>query len=80
MHMPQMLPITKLQRNYSAIVRQLPAGPVFLSQHAKPVAVVLAPADYERLASAEVELHRLQRMATADQDFAEMRNGKYTEA
>jgi prevent-host-death family protein len=80
MQLPQLLPITTLQRNYSAIVRKLPTGPVFLSQHAKHIAVVLSPADYERLASAEVELHRLQRMAQADQDFAEMRNGKYTEA
>lgn len=80
MQTPQLLPVSTLQRSYATIVKRLPIGPVFLSQHSKPVAVVLAPTDYDRLISAEVELHRLQRMATADQDFAEMRNGKYVEA
>lgn len=79
MQTPQLLPVSMLQRSYAAIVKKLPTGPVFLSQHSKPVAVVLAPVDYDRLISAEIELHRLQRMANADQDFAAMRNGKYTE-
>jgi prevent-host-death family protein len=77
-HMPQLLPITKLQRNYSAIIRQLPTGPVFLSQHAKPVAVVLSPADYERLAGAEKEMHRLRRIVAIDAQFAAMDAGDFT--
>ncbi|MDQ3248906.1 MAG: type II toxin-antitoxin system Phd/YefM family antitoxin, partial [Chloroflexota bacterium] len=70
MHIPQLMPISTMQRNYSAVVRNLLTGPVILSQYSKPVAVMLSPDDYERLASAEVEMKRLQRMIRSDQEFA----------
>ena len=79
MYTPQIMPISALQRNYAAVVRQLPAGPVFLSQYSKPVAVMLSPAEYERLAAAEAEVKRLQRMIRSDKEFAEMLAGDYTE-
>jgi len=40
---------------------------------------MLSTEDYERLANAETELQRLRRIVQYDQDFAEMRQGKYTE-
>lgn len=79
MYIPQVMPISTLQRTYNAVVRNLPKGPVFLSQHSKPIAVMLSTEDYERMANAEAELQRLRRVVQYDQDFAEMRQGKYTE-
>jgi PHD/YefM family antitoxin component YafN of YafNO toxin-antitoxin module len=79
MYTPQVMPISTMQRNYSAVVRQLPAGPVFLSQYAKPIAVMLSPAEYERLAAAEAEMKQLKRNLRADKEFAEMLAGDYTE-
>jgi len=79
MVMPQLMPISTMQRNYSAIVRKLPTGPVFLSQHSKPVAVVLSPGEFERLINADEEMKRLQRIISSDKEFAEMLAGDYTE-
>ena len=79
MVMPQLMPISTMQRNYSAIVRKLPTGPVFLSQHSKPVAVMPSPAEYERLATADEEMKRIRRNQRADKDFAAMMAGDYSE-
>src|SRR4051812_8427729 len=79
MVIPKFTPISTLQRDYNAVVRKLDKGPVILSQYTKPVAVVMSPAQYEHLTGLEVELKRLQRIIQYDQDFAEMRQGKYTE-
>lgn len=78
MHVPQLLPISTLQRTYTAVVSKLPNGPVFLSQKSKPIAVMLSTQDYERLATAEEELKRLRRIVQYDQQFADMRAGNYT--
>lgn len=79
MNIPQIMPITTLQRNYVEVVKNLPAGPVFLSQRSRPVAVMLSSADYEKLVRDAEEGQRLKRIAQYTQDFADMRNGKYTE-
>ena len=79
MHLPQFLPISTLQRTYSAVVSKLPNGPVFLSQRSKPIAVMLSTDDYDRLAKAETELQHMKRMLAAEKDFAAMRQGEYFE-
>ena len=79
MVIPQIMPISTLQRTYNAVVRNLANGPIFLAQYSKPIAVMLSTSDYERLAGMEAEVKRLQRIVLADQDFAEMRQGRYVE-
>jgi prevent-host-death family protein len=79
MNAPQITPVTALQRSYSDVLKKLVNGPVFLAQRSSPVAAMMSIADYERLAQAEKEMKRLQRIIQYDHDFAEMRQGKYTE-
>jgi prevent-host-death family protein len=76
MSIPQIMPISTMQRNYSAVVRQLPDGPVFLSQHSKPIAVMLSTSDYETMSD---ELKRLRRIIQGDQELAAIRAGNFTE-
>ena len=75
MVIPEYTPISALQRNYSAVIQKLEDGPVILAQHSRPIAVVLSTGQYERM---ETELKRLRRIVQADEDFAEMRAGNYT--
>ena len=79
MYVPQVMPISTLQRTYKAVVSNLIKGPIFLAQYSKPIAVMMSTSDYERLAGMEAEVKRLQRIVLADQDFAEMRQGRYVE-
>lgn len=79
MVIPEYTPISTLQKNYVGIVKKTEFGPVILAQYSKPVAVLLSPVDYERLAGMEVELQRLQRIVTADKHFSEMRAGDYVD-
>jgi len=76
---PQMESTTTLARNHKVVFGKLINGPVFLANRSKAVAAVLSITDYERLARAEVELKRLQRLAKYKKDFAEMRAGNYIE-
>ena len=76
---PQMESTTTLARNHKVVFEKLVNGPVFLANRSKAVAAVLSMKDYERLASAEVEMKRLQRLEKYRKDFAEMRQGKYHE-
>jgi len=79
MNSPQITPVTALQRSYSAVLKQLVNGPVFLAQRSSPVAAMLSIGDYERLLSDAKEGKRLQRLEKYRHDFEAMRNGKYTE-
>lgn len=80
MVLPQIESVTTLARDFKAVLAKLPHGPVFIAQRSEPAAVVLSVGDYERLSNAEIELRRLQRLEKYRKDFAEMRQGKYTEA
>ena len=79
MHVPQVLPISTLQRTYNAVVRKLPNGPVFLSQHSKPVAVMLSPTDYEKLVTDAEDAGRLRRWQRAGEIAKRMDTGDYIE-
>jgi PHD/YefM family antitoxin component YafN of YafNO toxin-antitoxin module len=70
---------TTLARNHKVVFEKLVNGPVFLANRSKAVAAVLSISDYERLAQAEKEMKRLQRIIQYDQQFTEMSQGKYTE-
>ena len=75
---PQMESTTTLARNHKVVFEKLANGPVFLANRSKAVAAVLSINDYERLASAEVEMKRLRRIIQYDEDYADMRAGNFT--
>ena len=76
MNSPQITPVTALQRSYSAVLKKLVNGPVFLAQRSHPVAAVLSISDYEQMTE---ELKRLRRIIDGDKQLAEIRAGNYTE-
>lgn len=45
----QVEPVTRLQRDHTAILAQLPKGPVILSSRGKAAAVMLSIEDYDRM-------------------------------
>lgn len=76
MRVPQMEPITNLQRAYQAVLAKLASGPVVLSNYGRAAAVLVSVEEWDRQAD---ELDRLKRLVQADGDFAAMRAGQYTE-
>jgi PHD/YefM family antitoxin component YafN of YafNO toxin-antitoxin module len=56
--LPQIEPITRLQKNHGSILRMLANGPVILTQHSKPAAVMIAPDQWDNIAK------RLQMLET----------------
>lgn len=60
--LPQIEPITKLQKNHVSILEMLPNGPVILTQHSKPAAVMIAPDQWDLIAK---RLQMLEAVAEA---------------
>lgn len=56
--LPQIEPITRLQKNHGSILGMLANGPVILTQHSKPAAVMIAPDQWDTIAK------RLQMLET----------------
>lgn len=56
--LPQIEPITKLQRDHGSILEMLANGPVVLTQHSRPAAVMVAPDQWDSIAK------RLQMLET----------------
>lgn len=55
---PQVQPITNMQRNYNHVVSLLDNGPVFLTQRSETTAVLIQPSQWNQLVR-ELENHRL---------------------
>jgi prevent-host-death family protein len=72
-------PVTTLQRNYVSAIKDTENGPVILSQHSKPVAVLLSVSTYEQLIADAEEGKRARREQKADQVAVRMDAGDYTE-
>ena len=72
--LPQMTGVTTLRNDYPKIIKMLLNGPVVLNQRSKPVAVIVAPEQWDAQAD---ELARLRRIVEGDKHFAEMRAGKF---
>lgn len=76
--LPQIEPITRLQRDHRLILSQLKKGPVILTQHSKPTAVLVSTDEWDRTAK---ELKRLQRIIVGDRASEAVRTGEFhTEA
>lgn len=67
--LPQIEPITRLQKNHTTILEMLGKGPVILTQHSKPAAVLVAPEEWDKLAK---ELKRLRHQEWCDRVSKEM--------
>ncbi len=72
-------PISTLQRDYLATIRKTERGPVILSQHSKPIAILLSTADYEKLVADAQDAQRLRRWQRAGDIAKRMDTGDYTE-
>ena len=60
--LPQIETVSALKHRYIEVMQRLDAGPVVLTRNAKPVAVLLSPADWDRLID---ELEMLRETATS---------------
>ena len=67
--LPQIEPITRLQKNHTGILDMLGNGPVILTQHSKPAAVMVAPETWDATAK---ELARLRHLELCDWVSREM--------
>lgn len=56
--LPQIESITRLQKNHTGILELLANGPVILTQHSKPAAVMVSPDQWDSIAK------RLQMLET----------------
>lgn len=72
MNQLQTEPITQLQRNYSAVLDRLPAGPVMLLQRSALAAIMVSPEQWNAMTA---ELERLRRIVKIDQALAEVNAG-----
>jgi PHD/YefM family antitoxin component YafN of YafNO toxin-antitoxin module len=68
--------ITNFRTNYRDVLKRALIAPVLLLQKSTLAGVLVSPEEWNRIND---ELMRLRRIVQADKDFAEMRNGKYTE-
>jgi prevent-host-death family protein len=59
----QVEPVTRLQRDHTAVLAQLPKGPVILSSRGKAAAVLLSVDDYDRMRH---QIAMYERQATGD--------------
>ncbi|MBV7326674.1 type II toxin-antitoxin system prevent-host-death family antitoxin [Chloroflexi bacterium TSY] len=67
--LPQIEPITRLQRDHNSILSQLTNGPVILTQRSKPAAVMISPSEWDKIAK---ELKRLRHQEWCDRVSREM--------
>ncbi len=67
--LPQIEPITRLQREHNTILDLLRKGPVILTQRSKPAAVMVAPEEWDATAK---ELKRLRHLELCDWVSQEM--------
>lgn len=72
----QTISMADFRDNYRAVLKNLAKGPVRLVRQDEFVAVLVSGEEWNRL---NTELQQMRRHAQADQDFVEMRQGKYTE-
>lgn len=61
--LPQMEPITRLQRDHNSVLTMLTKGPVILTQRSKPAAVMVSPDAWDATAK---ELRRLRHLELSD--------------
>lgn len=59
---PQVQPITNMQKAYNKVVDMLANGPVFLTRQSETAAVLVDPDEWNRIAT---ELHHLRGLAEA---------------
>lgn len=71
---PQIEPVTRLTRDHTAIFALLRNGPVILSQHSKPTAVLV---DVETWNDAVRRLAYLERLAAGDRALERIRAGDF---
>lgn len=72
--LPQIEPITNLQKAHNRILSMLPNGPVILTQNSKTAAVIVSPAQWNATAA---ELARLRRIVKMDAVIAQMEAGEF---
>ena len=60
--LPQIESITRFQKNHTNVLSLLDKGPVILTQHSKPAAVMIAPNEWDAIAR---ELSRFRVIAEA---------------
>lgn len=68
--------ITNFRVNYRDVLKRTLTAPVLLLQKSTLAGVLVSPDEWNRIND---ELKRLRRIVQGDQDFADMRQGKYTE-
>jgi len=68
MSIPQIEPVTTLQRNYKSLIAKLAHGPVILSQASRAAAVLVSLAEWDRQAK---RLAYLERLVAGDKAIAE---------
>ena len=54
--MPELVPISDIRQRQVAILASLAAGPVILTQHGRAAAVMVSPAEYDRMVTALEDL------------------------
>lgn len=72
---PQIQPITNMQKNYSHVVSLLDNGPVFLTRQSETAAVLVAPSEWN---TAATRLAYLERIILGDQADARIEAGQYS--
>jgi prevent-host-death family protein len=72
--LPQIASVTDFRNNYVQLVERLNDGPVILAQRSKPIAVVISPQQWDRMAD---ELAQLRRIVEGDRQLAEIDAGNY---
>jgi antitoxin Phd len=73
--MPTEIPVTEARERFSEVVETSAHQPVFLTKHGRRQAVVLSPAEYERLVEASEDAEDL---AASDAAMAEIMAGSPT--
>ena len=70
---PQIEPVTKLQRDYKGLFALLANGPVVLSRESRPAAVLVSVSDWDRQAKRMAYLERVIAgdKAIANNDFVD---------
>ena len=53
---PELVPISDIRQRQVAILASLTAGPVILTQHGRAAAVMVSPAEYDRMVTALEDL------------------------
>ena len=73
--LPQIEPITNLQKGHNRILDMLPNGPVILTKQSKTTAVLVSPELWDSTAA---ELTRLRRVVKMDAIVADMESGEFS--